>query len=79
MIRLRARAALIAAAFLAGAHVGPEQYLGAYGAFCRNVQALPLDASSVFIRSSSGNGFGRGGRFVNSLGPMLEETRMCAR
>ena len=72
---LKARGATVGAFYLSNV----EQYLGAYGAFCRNVQALPLDASSVFIRSSSGNGFGRGGRFVNSLGPMMEETRACAR
>ena len=72
---LKARGATVGTFYLSNV----EQYLGDYGAFCRNVQALPLDASSVFIRSSSGGGFGRGGRFVNSLGPMVEETRMCAR
>ena len=70
---LKARGATVGAFYLSNV----EQYLGDYGAFCRNVQALPLDAASVFIRSSSGGGFGRGGRFVNSLGPMMSETERC--
>ena len=39
-----------------------------------DVRALPLDAGSTFIRSSGGGAFGRGGRFVNSLGPIAAET-----
>ena len=57
-----------------------EQYLyqdGKWGAFCRNVAALPLDASSTFIRSSSGRGAGFGGGFVSSLGAMATETKSC--
>jgi hypothetical protein len=76
---LKARGATVGAFYLSNV----EQYLVDYSAFCRNVQSLPLDASSVFIRSSSGGGgFGRGGRggnFVNSLGGMLQETRLCGR
>jgi hypothetical protein len=60
-----------------------EQYLvqdGKWDTFCRNVAALPLDATSTFIRSSSGGGggggFGRG--FVSSLGAMQAETQGCA-
>jgi hypothetical protein len=65
-----------------------EQYLaqdGKTGAFCRNVAALPLDASSTFIRShANGRGMrgplGLGGRgmFWSDLGAMLNETRACA-
>ena len=57
-----------------------EQYLyqdGKWGAFCRNVATLPLDASSTFIRSSSGRGVGFGGGFVSSLGAMAAETKTC--
>jgi hypothetical protein len=55
-----------------------EQYLypdGKWTAFCRNVATLPLDASSTFIRSSSGRGVGVG--FVSSLGAMAEEVKSC--
>jgi hypothetical protein len=57
-----------------------EQYLyqdRKWAAFCGNVAALPLDASSTFIRSTSDRGFGRGAGFVSSLGPMIAETRDC--
>jgi len=53
-----------------------EQYLyqdGKAHLFCQNVAALPLDASSTFIRSSSGGG----GGFVNTLGAMAAETKAC--
>jgi hypothetical protein len=72
---LKSRGATVGAFYLSNV----EQYLGDWGVFCRNVASLPLDASSVFIRSSSGGGFGRGGRFVNSLGAMAAETRACAK
>ena len=57
-----------------------EQYLqdGKWAAFCRNAAALPLDASSTFIRSTSGRGnTGFGPGFVSSLGSMAAETRIC--
>ena len=54
-----------------------EQYLGNWNTFCRNVASLPLDSHSTFIRSVSGNGYGRGGGFVSSLGAMAEETKDC--
>ena len=60
-----------------------EQYLqqdGIWGNFCANVASMPLDASSTFIRSSRGGGYGGGGGgLVNSLGPMLAETKGCGR
>jgi hypothetical protein len=56
-----------------------EQYLegGKAAAFCRNVAALPLDASSTFIRSVSGRGVAFGPGFVSSLGAMAAETKNC--
>jgi hypothetical protein len=45
--------------------------------FCRNVATLPLDASSTFIRSSSGRGRGFGVGFVSSLGNMMAEVKKC--
>jgi hypothetical protein len=73
-----------------------EMYLrqdGKMDAFCANVAALPLDASSTFIRSAAGRGrmnapFGqRGfgpqdgglGMFWLALGEMQAETAACAR
>ena len=41
--------------------------------FCRNVAALPLDATSTFVRATSQRQRG----FINSLGSMLEETSQC--
>ena len=69
---LKAHGATVSAFYLSNV----EQYLrgnGKWAAFCRNVAALPLDASSTFIRSSS---VGYGG-FVSSLGAMMVETRAC--
>jgi hypothetical protein len=73
---LRTRGATVGTFYLSNV----EQYLvqdGKWAAFCANVAALPLDASSTFIRSSSGSGGGRGGNFVNSLGSMVRETDGC--
>jgi hypothetical protein len=76
---LKARRATVGAFYLSNV----EQYLvqdGKWAAFCQNVAALPLDASSTFIRSSSGfGGGGRGGNFVNTLGAMAQETKSCGR
>ena len=56
-----------------------EQYLegGKWAAFCRSVATLPLDASSTFIRSTSGRGVRFGPGFVSSLGAMAAETKSC--
>ena len=73
---LRAQGAIVSAFYLSNV----EQYLyqdGKWDAFCRNAATLPLDVSSTFIRSTNAGGFGRGGGFISSLGPMLEEVRSC--
>jgi hypothetical protein len=59
-----------------------EQYLSEKTLeFCRNVESLPLDAASTFIRSSSrgpgGYGYGYGRGFVSSLGDMTAEVSSC--
>ena len=57
-----------------------EQYLnqdGIWNNFCANVAAMPLDASSTFIRSGQGGGFGRGGGLMSYLGSMQVETKGC--
>jgi hypothetical protein len=55
-----------------------EQFLyrsGTWTSFCRNVSSLPLDARSVFIRSTRSGGFGRG--LMTVLGAMQLETESC--
>jgi hypothetical protein len=57
-----------------------EQYLtqdGIWGNFCANVATMPLDSHSTFIRSSQQRGGAGGSGLVNTLGPMLEETKGC--
>lgn len=75
---LKAHEATVSAFYLSNV----EQYLyqdNKWRTFCQNVQTLPLDASSTFIRSSNGGGFAyRGSRFVSSLGAMADETKTCA-
>ena len=73
---LKARRAMVGVFYLSNV----EQYLyqdGKWEAFCRNVATLPLNAGSTFIRSQNGGGggFGRGGGFISSLGPMSAEVR----
>ncbi len=74
---LKAHDATVGAFYLSNV----EQYLAQDGkmtAFCRSVAALPLDATSTFIRSTSGRGgVGFGGGFVSSLGAMAGETKAC--
>jgi hypothetical protein len=73
---LKARGANVGAFYLSNV----EQYLsqdGKWPAFCRNVAALPIDATSTFIRSTSGRGTNFGIGFVSSLGGMAAETRNC--
>jgi len=57
-----------------------EQYLqqdGIWEDFCKNVSALPLDASSTFIRSVRGGRFGNGAGLNSDLGNMSSEVKVC--
>jgi hypothetical protein len=57
-----------------------EQYLAQDGkmtAFCRSVATLPLDATSTFIRSVRGGGFGPGMGLNSELGGMQAEVKDC--
>ncbi len=57
-----------------------EQYLyqdRIWNNFCRNVATLPLDASSTFIRSVRGGGFGPGTGLNSELGGMQAEVKDC--
>src|SRR6266850_3787793 len=71
-VYLKAHDATVGAFYLSNV----EQYLAQDGkmtAFCRSVAALPLDATSTFIRTTSGRGgVGFGGNFVSSLGSMRD-------
>jgi len=73
---LKAHDATVGAFYLSNV----EQYLaqdGKMAAFCRSVAALPLDATSTFIRSTSGRGNRVGFGFVSSLGSMRDGTKAC--
>jgi hypothetical protein len=75
-VYLKGQGALVSAFYLSNV----EQYLypdGKWEVFCRNVATLPLAPTSLFIRSTSGAGFARGGGFVSSLGHMTDEVRDC--
>jgi hypothetical protein len=63
-----------------------EQYLrqdGIFGTFCASAGTLPIDATSIFIRSAR-DGFagqpavGAGGNFVLQLNPMKQDLDSCA-
>jgi hypothetical protein len=57
-----------------------EMYLhqqGLWESFCHNVAALPLDGTSVFIRSARGGGYGRGFGLNLSLSAIAPEVKAC--
>jgi hypothetical protein len=73
---LKRKDAVVSAFYLSNV----EQYLrqdGGWDAFCGNVRALPLDASSTFIRAVRGGRDGRSGSLGSELGPMLETVAAC--
>jgi hypothetical protein len=59
-----------------------EQFLvqdGRWNTFCASVASLPLDETSVFIRSGRGpNQFGGGGVQNSSTTPMLADLQPCS-
>jgi hypothetical protein len=74
---VKEREGIVAAFYLSNV----EQYLrqdGIWDDFCRNVAALPLDASSTFIRSERGARFGLGSGLNSDLGSMSSEVKACA-
>jgi hypothetical protein len=73
---VKAKGATVSAFYLSNV----EQYLyqdRIWSNFCRNVATLPLDASSTFIRSVRGGGFGPGMGLNSELGGMLAEVKDC--
>jgi hypothetical protein len=58
-----------------------EQYLRLFrnwNTFCANVQSLPLDDSSAFIRAGRGGRVARGNTLLSELVPAIGEVRSCA-
>jgi hypothetical protein len=73
---VKTRGATVSAFYLSNV----EQYLyqdRIWSTFCRNVATLPLDASSTFIRSVRGGGFGPGTGLNSELGGMQAEVKDC--
>jgi hypothetical protein len=73
---VKARGAIVSAFYLSNV----EQYLyqdRIWTNFCRNVATLPLDATSTFIRSVRGGGFGPGMGLNSELGGMQGEVKDC--
>ncbi len=73
---LRDRGATVSAFYVSNV----EMYLNQqdlWSQFCRNVAALPVDDTSIFIRASRGDGYGRRFGLSLSLGDIRSETRDC--
>lgn len=75
---LRERGATVSAFYLSNV----EQYLiqdGVWRDFCHNVETLPLDETSTFIRATRGGRYGAGYGYglSSELGAMATETRNC--
>jgi hypothetical protein len=73
---IRARGGMVSAFYLSNV----EQYLyqdRIWTNFCRNVATLPIDATSTFIRSVRGGGFGPGMGLNSELGGMQGEVKDC--
>jgi hypothetical protein len=75
---VRERDATVAAFYLSNV----EQYLmqgGLWETFCGNVATLPIDASSLFIRSRRNNTSGPGVGLDSVLGVIAEEVKDCTK
>jgi hypothetical protein len=73
---VKTRGATVSAFYLSNV----EQYLyqdRIWTTFCHNVATLPLDATSTFIRSVRGGGFGPGTGLNSELGGMQAEVKDC--
>ena len=57
-----------------------EQYLrqdAIWSDFCRNAATLPIDGTSLFIRSTRGGRNGGFGSFSNELEPIADVVKSC--
>ena len=73
---LRDRGTTVSAFYLSNVEMYLEREM-TWGSFCRNVAALPLDASSVFIRSAFDGRYGRGFGLNSDLGPLRSHVDRC--
>ncbi len=74
---LKDKKAMVSAFYLSNV----EQFLrqdGIWNNFCGNASALPLDETSMFIRSIRGGRFGNGAGLNSDFGNMLEDLSECA-
>jgi hypothetical protein len=74
---LTEKGAMVSAFYLSNV----EQFLrqdGIWINFCRNVSTLPLDETSMFIRSVRGGRFGNGFGLNSDYGNMLNDLKECS-
>jgi len=70
------RGATVSAFYLSNVEMYLQREM-TWGTFCRNVAALPLTDSSVFIRSAFDGRYGRGFGLNQELGRVLPEIEQC--
>ena len=73
---MKERGATVSAFYLSNVELYLEREL-TWGSFCRNVATLPLDASSVFIRSAFDGHYGHGFGLNSDLGPLGPHVDRC--
>jgi hypothetical protein len=73
---LRERGTTVSAFYLSNVEMYLEREM-TWGSFCRNVAQLPLDASSVFIRSAFDGQYGHGFGLNSDVGPLLPHVDRC--
>jgi hypothetical protein len=73
---VRDRRATVSAFYLSNVEMYLEREM-TWGSFCRNVASLPLDASSVFIRSAFDGHYGHGFGLNSDLGPLRSHVDRC--
>jgi hypothetical protein len=73
---LKDRGASVSAFYLSNVEMYLEREM-TWGSFCRNVAALPLDATSMFIRSAFDGRYGHGFGLNSDLGPLQPHVDRC--
>jgi hypothetical protein len=74
---LRENGATVSAFYLSNVELYLDREM-TWGSFCRNVASLPLDKSSLFIRSAFDGRYGKGFGLNSDLGPLLPHVDRCA-
>jgi hypothetical protein len=75
---LKDRGATVSAFYLSNVELYLEREM-TWGTFCRNVAALPVTDSSLFIRSAFDGRYGRGFGLNQDFGRVLQQIEHCAR